>query len=107
MNCEHLNTCSYIQYMNMKIPFIANTMKIKYCEFNYDKCARHRLARICHMENIPFYLHPTDETKANELMVSKLKENRDKLYEGSNVDEVMGAGRNGARPDFTTAIASP
>ena len=74
MNCKHLNTCTYIQYMDKKIPFIANATKITYCELNYDKCARHRLAKICYMENIPFYLPPTDDMKANELLESKLKE---------------------------------
>ena len=81
MNCKHLNTCSFIQGMNKKIPVVANMMKIKYCESNYDQCARHRLAKVCHMENIPSHISPTDEMKAIELLESKLQENREKLYE--------------------------
>ena len=75
MNCEHFNTCSFIQHMSKIQPFTVNIAKIKYCDFNSHKCARFRLAKICHMENIPFDLSPVDGMKALELLESKLNEN--------------------------------
>ncbi len=80
MICEHLNTCSIIQHMSKIVPFTINMVKIKYCEFNKEKCARYNLLDVFEMEKIPDDLWPTDEFRGLELSESKLCETREKLY---------------------------
>ena len=86
MNCEHMNTCSIIQHMSKIVPFTVNMMKIKYCEFNKNRCARYQLQRVLEMDKIPDDLWPTDEFRGLELSESKLNETHKKLY-GSNLED--------------------
>jgi hypothetical protein len=87
MTCEHVNTCSFIQHMSKKVPFTINMVKIKYCEFNKNRCARYGLLRVFKMEKIPDDLWPSDDMKALELSELKLNEARKKLY-GCSREEI-------------------
>ena|ERR1700674_1339909 len=87
VTCEHIDTCFIIKHMSKIVPFTINMMKIKYCEFNKDRCARYKLLEVFEMENIPNDLWPSDEFRRLELSESKLHETRKKLY-GSNLEEI-------------------
>jgi hypothetical protein len=87
MICEHLTSCSLIYNMSKIVPFTINMVKIKYCEFNKNKCARYNLLQIYEMKDIPNDLWPNDEFKGLELMEEKLNESHEKLY-GSTREEI-------------------
>jgi len=67
--------------MDKIVPFTVNMMKIKYCEFNKNRCIRYKLLNEFEMVDIPHDLWPADEQRAFELMETKLHGTSKKRYE--------------------------
>ena len=80
LKCEQINSCSLIQNMSNIVPFTINMVKLKYCEFNKNRCARYELLQVYELDEIPVDLWPNDEIKALELLELKLNETHKKLY---------------------------
>jgi hypothetical protein len=80
MNCEHIESCTLLLHMGKSLPFTVTMMRIKYCEFSKNKCARYKLRHLFEMESIPDNLWPGDELKEMELLDDKLDESRKNLY---------------------------
>ena len=68
MTCEFVDTCTLIRHMDKVVPFTLNMVRIRYCESNKYECARYGLAQVLDMEQLPFDLWPSDETRALEML---------------------------------------
>ncbi len=66
--------------MGTIVPFTINTVKIKYCQLNKQKCARYKLLQLFENTQLPYNMWPSDDMKALELMEAKLNETHRKLY---------------------------
>jgi len=73
--------------MSKSVPFTVYMTKIRYCEFNKNRCARYKLLQVFEIGQIPDTLWPSDGMKAIELIESRLIEKRQKLY-GCTVEEI-------------------
>lgn len=75
MICERLSTCAFVEHMNKIVPFTVHMVKIKYCEYDKNRCARYRLTNMLHVMEIPDDLWPGDEMKALEMIEKKFNGN--------------------------------
>jgi hypothetical protein len=75
MICERLSTCAFIEYMIKVVPFTVNMVKIKYCEYDKNRCARYRLSKALQAVEIPADLWPADEMKVLEIIERKFTDN--------------------------------
>jgi hypothetical protein len=75
MICERLSTCAFVEYMIKIVPFTVNMMKIKYCKYDKNRCARYRLSKVLQVMEIPDDLWPGDDIKALEIIEKKFNGN--------------------------------
>ena len=75
MICERLGTCTFVEYMIKIVPFTVNMVKIRYCEYDKNRCARYKLSKVLQVNEIPDDLWPGDEMKALEVIERKFKDN--------------------------------
>ena len=74
MICERVGTCAFVEYMMRIVPFTVNMVKIKYCEYDKNRCARYRLSKMLQLKEIPDDLWPGDEMKALEIIERKFND---------------------------------
>jgi hypothetical protein len=63
--------------MSTIVPYTINMVRIKYCEYDKNKCARYTLLQVLHQMEIPHDLWPSDDLKATAIMEQKFRDDKE------------------------------
>lgn len=67
-HCELLDTCIFFNNQMANMPAVADLMKKRYCQSEFDDCARLRIMQALGRENVPVDLFPNQEDYAEQLI---------------------------------------
>ncbi|HPB86214.1 MAG TPA: hypothetical protein PKZ34_02380 [Thermotogota bacterium] len=68
MKCECLTGCPFFNDKMKNMPQMANTMKSKYCEADFNSCARHRVFVKLGKAAVPADLFPHQQEEADRIL---------------------------------------
>ncbi len=74
MACEFLPQCGFIIEMARIKPYMAEVVRLTYCEKDMGDCARYMLAKVVPIGEIPDYLWPNEELHSSEIIEEILKQ---------------------------------
>jgi hypothetical protein len=72
MACPNLKTCPFFHDKLKNMPSTANMLKKKYCEGNYQECARWMVFKACGKEKVPPDLFPNQTERAKKIIAAKV-----------------------------------
>ena len=67
-DCTFLKKCLYFNDKLKNMPTAAEGIKMMYCLWHYDECARYTIAKVMGRENVPNDLFPPDLDRANKIL---------------------------------------
>ena len=67
VRCDLFEQCTFIDEHLANMPVTAAVQKVKYCEMNYEYCARFIAARLLGQDKIPDDLFPYDINRIYEM----------------------------------------
>ncbi len=68
MDCEYLADCGFVREMARIKPYMAQVVRLTYCEKDKGECARYMLAQVVPMATIPDYLWPNEEMQSSDII---------------------------------------
>jgi hypothetical protein len=66
--CEILPACIFFNDKMKDMPGTSTFFKIKFCQGDNAKCARHMVLAACGRENVPADLFPNQEERASKII---------------------------------------
>ena len=76
MQCEYHNTCGFLEQTNRIDPFSVHSVEITYCNNDKLECMRYCLHQVLEKDLIPDHLWPNDEAGADELIKTKIHDEK-------------------------------
>ncbi len=67
-DCECLPRCPFFNDRMAGMPVMADQMKKKYCQGEFDTCARHMVFKVKGSEGVPLDLFPNQTERVPELI---------------------------------------
>jgi hypothetical protein len=74
-DCPRLSTCRFFNDQMAGMPSIANVLKQKYCQGDYQQCARYLVLCALGADAVPDDLFPDDRAEANKLIARLRSDN--------------------------------
>lgn len=68
VNCEFIDRCAFMEYIDKAEPLSANSVRATYCGNDKYGCARYGLYQVFADDDVPVYLWPNDEEEALEMI---------------------------------------
>jgi hypothetical protein len=68
MSCKYRKTCAFFNNALENMPTIATMIKRRYCDGDYENCARYMVATRLGADRVPTSLYPTHVDDAEALL---------------------------------------
>ena len=69
MGCSLNGGCAYFEQAHMRqLEGLSSLYRSRYCEDDFERCARHRVMEVLGPTSVPADLRPNDHTKATEMI---------------------------------------
>ena len=71
--CNLLEKCPFFNDQLKNMPTASDTMKKLYCRWNFEKCARYKIAIVLGRKEVPRDLFPRDSRRADDILIQHNK----------------------------------